>query len=171
MVRLFQSALLMLLLVSSAKSQRQRNYGDNTDSGKYYSLRGFKMYAETYGQGIPVLLVHGNGGSISSFDHTIPYFSKKYKVIAADSRAHGRSKDHSDSLSFEQMADDCAALLDSMHINKANVIGWSDGGIVGLLLAIRHPDKILNLASSGANIWPDSTAIVPFFMGRGPALL
>lgn len=134
-------------------------YGNNKVAGKYYSIRGFKMYAETYGQGQPLLIIHGNGGDINNFVHQIPYFSKKYKVIVADSRAQGLSKDNADSLSYEMMADDYAALLDQMSIDSAFVIGWSDGGINGLLLAIRHPEKVKKLAVTGANLWPDTTAV------------
>lgn len=135
------------------------SYGNNKATGKYYSIRGFKMYAETYGTGQPLLIIHGNGGDISNFVHQIPYFSKKYKVIVADSRAQGNSKDGGDSLSYEMMADDYAALLDQMKIDSADVIGWSDGGINGLLLAIRHPEKVKKLAITGANLWPDTTAV------------
>jgi pimeloyl-ACP methyl ester carboxylesterase len=78
-----------------------------------------------------------------------------------DSRAHGKTIDAGDSLSFEQMADDFAALLDAMHIDSAYVIGWSDGGINALVLAMRHPDKVIKLASTGANLTPDSTALQP----------
>jgi len=134
-------------------------YGNNKAAGKYYNIRGFKMYAETYGQGQPLLIIHGNGGDISNFVHQIPYFSKKYKVIVADSRAQGLSKDDADSLSYEMMADDYSALLDQMKIDSAFVIGWSDGGINGLLLAIRHPEKVKKLAVTGANLWPDTTAV------------
>lgn len=134
-------------------------YGNNKATGKYYTIRGFKMYAETYGQGQPLLIIHGNGGSISNFVNQIPYFSKKYKVIIADSRAQGKSEDKNDSLSYEMMADDYAALLTAMKIDSANVIGWSDGGINGLLLSIRHPEKVKKLAVTGANLWPDSTAV------------
>jgi pimeloyl-ACP methyl ester carboxylesterase len=134
-------------------------YGNNKTAGKYYSIRGFKMYAETYGQGRPLLIIHGNGGSISNFSNQIPYFSKKYKVIVADSRAQGKSGDKSDSLSYEMMADDYAALLDALKVDSAYVIGWSDGGINGLLLSIRHPEKVKKLAVTGANLWPDTTAV------------
>lgn len=154
------SLILLFSMVQAACSQ-QVKYGDNPAAGKYYDVRGIKMYAETYGQGKPLLLIHGNGGSISAFSQTIPYFSKKYKVIAVDSRAHGKSADTKDSLSFEMMADDFAALLDKMHIDSAYVIGWSDGGINALLLAMRHPDKVIKLASTGANLTPDSLGIVP----------
>jgi pimeloyl-ACP methyl ester carboxylesterase len=134
-------------------------YGKNNDARKFYNIRGFKMYTETYGTGQPLLIIHGNGGSINNFLYQIPYFSKKYKVIIADSRAQGNSKDEADSLSYEMMADDYAALLDQMKIDSAYVIGWSDGGINGLLLAIRHPEKVKKLAVTGANLWPDTTAV------------
>jgi pimeloyl-ACP methyl ester carboxylesterase len=134
-------------------------FGKNVALGKFVNLRGFTMYYEIYGQGEPVLMIHGNGGSISSFANQIPYFSKKYKVIAVDSRAQGKSVDLQDSLSFEMMADDFSALLDKLHIDSCHVLGWSDGGINGLLLAIRHPEKVKKLAITGANLWPDSTAI------------
>ncbi len=134
-------------------------YGKNDKVGRYYNIRGFRMYAEIYGQGQPVLIIHGNGGSIANFFKQIPYFSKKYKVIIADSRAQGKSADPGDSLTYEMMADDYAALLDTLKIDAANVIGWSDGGINGLLLAIRHPAKVNKLAITGANLRPDSTAV------------
>lgn len=135
-------------------------YGNNPAAGKYYYIRGIKMYCEIYGSGKPLLMIHGNGGSISSFENNIPYFSKRYKVIIADSRAQGKSIDAGDSLSFEMMADDEAALLNALHVNSADVLGWSDGGIIALLLAMRHPAKVKKLASTGANLWPDSSAIV-----------
>ena len=134
-------------------------YGKNKAVGKYYDIRGFKMYAEVYGQGQPLLIIHGNGGYIGNFVNQIPFFSKKYKVIIADSRAQGKSADKGDSLTYEMMADDYAALLDAMKIDSANVIGWSDGGINGLLLAIRHPEKVKKLAITGANLRPDTTAV------------
>ncbi|MDO9254717.1 MAG: alpha/beta hydrolase [Bacteroidales bacterium] len=134
-------------------------FGKNEVVGKYLDVNGIKMYYEIYGQGEPLLMIHGNGGSISSFINQIPYFSKKYKVIAVDSRAQGKSEDLQDSLSFEMMADDFSALLDKLKIDSCYVLGWSDGGINGMLLAMRHPEKIKKLAITGANLWPDSAAI------------
>lgn len=138
------------------------HYGRNEAVGKYIHLRGFNMYYETYGQGAPLLVIHGNGGSINNFLYQIPYFEKNYKVILADSRSQGKSIDNSDSLSYEMMTDDLNALLDSLHLDSCYVIGWSDGGIEGLLLAIRHPDKVKKLAITGANLCPDTTAVDPF---------
>jgi pimeloyl-ACP methyl ester carboxylesterase len=134
-------------------------YGRNPAAGSYANIRGIKMYYEIYGKGEPLLLIHGNGGSIKSFMYQIPYFSAEYQVIAVDSRSQGKSVDTRDSLSFEMMADDFDALLNELHIDSCCVLGWSDGGINGLLLAIRHPDKVKKLAVTGANLWPDSSAI------------
>jgi pimeloyl-ACP methyl ester carboxylesterase len=156
------TTLFYALLFSVVACGQQVKYGDNPAAGKYYDVRGIKMYTEVYGQGKPLLLIHGNGGSISAFSKTIPYFAQKYKVIAVDSRAHGKTVDPKDSLSFEQMADDFAALLDAMHIDSAYVIGWSDGGINAIVMAMRHPDKVIKFASTGANLTPDSTALQPY---------
>nr|WP_294899435.1 alpha/beta hydrolase [uncultured Pedobacter sp.] len=146
---------------NSVFGQTKIDYGNNPTAGKYYKVRGINIYTEQYGKGKPLVLIHGNGGSIKSMQSIIPFFSQRYKVIALDSRAQGKSIDPADSLSFEMMADDVADLLGQMHIDSANVIGWSDGGIVALLLAMRHPSKVAKLASTGANLWPDSTAIIP----------
>jgi pimeloyl-ACP methyl ester carboxylesterase len=153
--------ILQLLMLTACAQEKTIDYGNNPAAGRYYNIRGIKMYCEVYGTGKPLLLIHGNGGSIRAFYKNIPYFSKKYMVIAVDSRAQGKSADTRDSLSFEMMADDFAALLDAMHVNSSYVIGWSDGGINALLLAMRHPDKVIRLASTGANLWPDSTAFAP----------
>ena len=105
------------------------------------------------------MLIHGNGGSINNFSGQIDFFAKNYQVIIADSRAHGKSKDASDTLDYEMMAEDFNALLEELKIKSCNVIGWSDGGNNGLLLAIHHPDKVKRLAITGANIAIDSSAI------------
>lgn len=135
------------------------SYGNNPKAGTYYDVNGIKMYCETYGEGQPLLLIHGNGGSIVDFSKQIPFFSKHYKVIVADSRAQGKSTDKGEALTYEMMADDYAALLQKMKIDSAFVIGWSDGGINGLLLSMRHPEKVKKLIVTGANLRPDSTAV------------
>ncbi len=136
-------------------------YGSNSKAGNYFDNRGFKMYYEIYGKGQPLLIIHGNGGSIKDFTNQIPFFEKNYKVILADSRAQGKSIDTGDSLSYEMMTDDLNALLDHLHLDSCYIIGWSDGGVNGLLMAIHHPDKVKKLAITGANLWPDSTALEP----------
>jgi pimeloyl-ACP methyl ester carboxylesterase len=160
--------LLLTLFIQLSFAQQGKSpfdttmYGRNPAAGKYADIRGFKMYYEIYGKGEPLLIIHGNGGSINNFLYQIPYFAKNYQVIIADSRAQGKSVDLKDSLSYEMMTDDLNALLDKLNLKSCYVIGWSDGGINGLLLAIRHPDKVKKLAVTGANLWPDSTAVDPF---------
>ncbi|RVT98217.1 alpha/beta hydrolase [Mucilaginibacter limnophilus] len=154
--------LFALLFISLSACGQQPATNLQTTNGKFVNIRGFKMYYEIYGEGEPLLMIHGNGGSTRAFDKQIPYFSKKYKVIVADSRAQGKSTDPTDSLSYEMMADDLNALLDTLKIKQAYVIGWSDGGINSLLLAIRHPDKVKKLAATGANLVPDTTGLVPY---------
>ncbi len=153
----------LFILFASAQSSLidTTKIGNNEKAGHYVKIRGFNMYYETYGTGEPLLMIHGNGGSISNFMYQVPYFAKSYKVIVADSRAQGKSVDKGDSLSYEMMADDFNALLDTLHLDSCYVIGWSDGGINGLLLAMRHPDKVKKLAVTGANLWPDTTAVDP----------
>jgi pimeloyl-ACP methyl ester carboxylesterase len=155
--------LLQILFLAAlcASCQQKIDYGNNHAAGKYYTIRGIKMYCEIYGEGRPLLMIHGNGGSMKAFENNVPYFAAKYKVILLDSRAQGKTIDAGDSLSFEMMADDEAALLDALHIDSAYILGWSDGGINALLLAMRHPEKVIKLASTGANLWPDSTAVIP----------
>jgi pimeloyl-ACP methyl ester carboxylesterase len=152
----------IFLFCSCQQLRAQIVYGDNKAAGYYMKLRGIRMYYEMYGQGEPLLFIHGNGGSIQAFTYNIPDFAKHYKVIAVDSRAHGKTIDTGDSLTFEMMADDFNVLLDSLHLDSCYVIGWSDGGINGLLLAIRHPRKVKKLTITGANLWPDTTALTPY---------
>jgi alpha-beta hydrolase superfamily lysophospholipase len=107
-----QKIFLLLFLSTITKPvncQTKVDYGNNKAAGRYYNIRGINIYVEQYGNGKPLLLVHGNGGSINSMAAIIPYFSKRYKVFAIDSRAHGKSVDAGDSLSFEMIADDFAA--------------------------------------------------------------
>jgi pimeloyl-ACP methyl ester carboxylesterase len=153
--------LAALLLASALAVSAQVPYGNNPAVGKYHDINGFKMYTEVYGSGPALLMIHGNGGDMSAFAKIVPYFSQHYTVILADSRSQGKSLDPNHPITFERMADDFATLLDTMHIPSAYVIGWSDGGINALLLAIRHPDKVIRLASTGANLWPTADAFVP----------
>ena len=135
------------------------NYGDNPQAGHYAYINGISLYYEVYGSGKPLILLHGNGGSINAFKYQIPFFGKHYKVIAIDSRLQGKSGGSPDSISYDLMASDFCALLDYLHIDSVYVLGWSDGGIDGIIMAMICPDKVKKLAVSGANVVPDSTAI------------
>lgn len=136
-------------------------YGHNPAAGHYQLVRGVRLYYEAYGAGPPLLLLHGNGDNSSAFAKNIPYLAQHHRVLAVDSRAHGKSVDAGDSLSFEQMADDFAGLLAQLHLDSVDVVGWSDGGITALVLALRHPAKVRRLVATGANLSPDSLALAP----------
>lgn len=152
--------LLLTFAKISAQAEIKTPYGNNPEAGHYKEINGFKMYYEIYGTGEPLVLLHGNGGSIKGHTRRIEYFKQKFQVIAIDSRGHGKSIDDSNKqLNYVQMADDVSVLLDSLKIKNANIWGQSDGGILGLLLAINHPDKTAKVAAFGANIFPGKKAI------------
>src|SRR6185503_19516991 len=123
---------------TQAKATAAR-YGANPTAGHTFTHDGVRLYYEVYGAGEPLLVVHGNGGSIADMSAQIDHFRKRYRVIAMDSRDQGRSGDSADALTYEKMTDDLAALLDHLKTGPVNVLGWSDGGIEALLLGVRHP--------------------------------
>jgi pimeloyl-ACP methyl ester carboxylesterase len=149
-------------------------YGSNPAAGKTFTHDGVKLYYEVYGTGEPLLLVHGNGSSIGELKAQIDHFRKHYKVIAMDSRDHGKSGDSPDKITYEKMTDDLAALLDHLKTGPVNVLGWSDGGIEGLLLGIRHPAKVKKIAAMAANLTPDglhpqTLALIKSMLAEMPA--
>jgi pimeloyl-ACP methyl ester carboxylesterase len=134
-------------------------FGSNPDCGNTIRVNDIELYCEAYGSGRPLLLMHGNGGSISALKALIPFLAKRYQVIAIDGRAHGRSGDSDQELTFKLMASDTAVLIETLHLPPVLVVGWSDGGIVGLELASAYPDKVAALVASGANFVADSSAL------------
>jgi pimeloyl-ACP methyl ester carboxylesterase len=136
-------------------------YGDNAAAGKYFVHDGVRLYYEIYGKGEPLLMVHGNGGSIADFGAQIAHFKQHYQVIAMDSRDQGKSGDSTGRLTYEKMSDDLDALLDEVKVGPVNVLGWSDGAIEALLLGIRHPEKVKKIAAMAANLNPTDEAVHP----------
>jgi pimeloyl-ACP methyl ester carboxylesterase len=118
-------------------------------------LRGIRMYYELHGKGPPLILLHGGTGDGRQFSKQVPYFEGTYRLIVPDACAQGRTTDRPGPLSYHAMAEDIVALMDRLHVTKARVMGWSDGGIVGLDLAIHHPDRISHLVTFGAAFRPD----------------
>jgi pimeloyl-ACP methyl ester carboxylesterase len=126
----------------------------------YSEVNGLKMYYELYGQGKPLVLIHGGGSTIqTSFEKVIPLLAKNRMVLAMELQAHGRTSDRDADLTFEQDADDVATLLKNLAIDEADIFGFSNGGTTALQLAIRHPqlvDKlILGSALAKRNGVPD----------------
>lgn len=157
--------LLMFSIFGIANAQVQMNfkfdtpYGNNAAVGKFATINGAKIYYEEYGKGEPLMLLHGNGGSIESMGNQIDYFKSKYRVIAVDSRGQGKSELKTDSLTYVQITKDMEALVNHLKLDSISIIGWSDGGIVGLQMGISGKSKIKKIVTMGANLRPDSTAV------------
>ncbi len=116
-----------------------------------------RIWYAVYGSGAPVILLHGGLGNSDYWGLQVGELAKTWQVIVMDSRGHGRSSRGSGSMSYDLMAGDVMALMAHLALPKAAIIGWSDGAIIGLLLAIRHPDLIAGVFSFGANSDPSGT--------------
>lgn len=134
-------------------------FGSNEFVGKYAVINGVNIYYEEYGEGEPLLLIHGNGQEIKRMGNQIDYFKTKYRVIIADNRGHGKSELKTDSLTYDQITKDWDGLVNHLKLDSINIIGWSDGGIVGLKMGISGKSKIKKIVAMGANLRPDSTAV------------
>jgi pimeloyl-ACP methyl ester carboxylesterase len=119
--------------------------------GDMVEVNSVRLYVETYGAGEPLLLIHGGFSTIETMHYQITDFSGHRRVIAADSRAHGRSDPIEGTLHYADMADDMVALLDHLKIARADVFGWSDGGIIALDMAMRYPTRVGKIAVFGSN--------------------
>lgn len=109
----------------------------------YSEVNGLNMYYEIYGEGKPLVLIHGGGSTIqTTFEKVIPLFAKSRMVIAVELQAHGRTNDRDADSSFEQDADDVVTLLKNLTITKADFFGFSNGGTTTLQIAIRHPELV-----------------------------
>lgn len=119
-------------------------------------VNNINLFYEVYGEGMPIILVHGNGETHEIFDKLIEKLKINYKVYALDSRCHGKSE-KTKIISYDLMAQDVIEFIKKLEINKPIFYGFSDGGIIGLLIAIKEPQLLSNLIISGANITPDGT--------------
>jgi pimeloyl-ACP methyl ester carboxylesterase len=125
-------------------------------TGQYVQINGHPLYYEEYGQGRPLVLLHGGAHNLhNSFDCQIPAFSQSYRVIGIEQVGHGHTPDIPGPITYDAMAVDTAALLHQLNITSADMVGWSDGGVLGLMLASRHPELVHRLVVSGANIHVD----------------
>jgi pimeloyl-ACP methyl ester carboxylesterase len=119
--------------------------------GGYLNVNNVSIYYETYGAGPPVLVLHGGLGSHEGMRNQIKALANSHFVIAPDSRGQGRSTDSDVPLTYSLMADDVAKLLDHLQTARVDVVGWSDGGIIGLDLAMRYPERVRRLVAISAN--------------------
>ena len=123
-------------------------------------VNGVKIWYAEFGpkNGAPVILLHGGLGNSDYFGKQVPALAKKYRVIVMDSRGHGRSSRDATPYGYDLMASDVLGLLDYLKIKRAAVIGWSDGAILGLDIAIHHPERISKLFAFAANSDPSGVA-------------
>jgi len=143
-----------ITLAASTFAFTQTNTTAVLKSG-YAPVDGLKMYYEVHGTGEPLILLHGGLGSSDMFSEIMPLLSKKRQVIAVDLQAHGRTADINRPLSYKAMADDVAALIHSLNIEKADVMGYSVGGEVALRTAIQHPEVVKKLVIVSATFSRD----------------
>jgi pimeloyl-ACP methyl ester carboxylesterase len=128
-----------------------RAVSSEAHGGQYANINGVRIWYETYGSGPPVLVLHGGTGSLEDMHKQIRALAATRFVVALDSRGHGRSTDSDAPLSYTLMADDMLRLLDHLNIRQTDIVGWSDGGIIGLDLAMHHPERVGRLVAIGAN--------------------
>jgi len=119
------------------------------------TVNSHKLYYETYGSGAPLLMLHGGGGSAQQFSNQIDVFAKTHLVVAPEQIGQGHTPDVRGPLTYSAMAEDTAALLRQLNLKNVDVIGWSDGGILALMLAVRHPELVRRVVVSGANFAPE----------------
>jgi pimeloyl-ACP methyl ester carboxylesterase len=143
-----------IILAASTVAFAQTSTTAELKSG-YAPVDGLKMYYELHGTGEPLILLHGGLGSSDMFSEIMPQLSKKRQIIAVDLQAHGRTADINRPLSYEAMADDVAALIHYLKVEKADVMGYSVGGEVALRTAIQHPEVVRKLVIVSATFSRD----------------
>jgi pimeloyl-ACP methyl ester carboxylesterase len=134
------------------------------DESGLASLNGIKVWYAEFGSGEPVILLHGGLANASYWGLQVRALKPRYRVIVMDSRGHGRSSRTGQPLGYDLMASDVTALMDYLHIDKAAIVGWSDGAIIGLDIAIHHPERVTKLFAFAANSNPSGVKDV----GKSP---
>src|SRR6516164_3478727 len=133
-------------------------------TGHYAEVNGLNLYFETHGAGRPLILLHGGLGSGEMFGPILPALAERHQVIAVDLQGHGRTADIDRPIDIRLMADDIAALIDHLGLDRPDVVGYSLGGGVALLTAVRHPAKVGRLVAASAHIRRD--AIYPEMLAQ-----
>jgi pimeloyl-ACP methyl ester carboxylesterase len=124
-----------------------------TRSG-FAPVDGIQIYYAVYGKGPPLILLHGGLANSDYWGNQVPVFARTHRVIVMDSRGHGRSTRDAQQYGYDLMASDVLGLMDYLGIKRAALVGWSDGGIIGLDIALHHPERLTKLFAFGANYDP-----------------
>ena len=133
----------------------------------YVTTGGARIYYATYGKGPPVILLHGGLANSDYWANQVAPLARTHRVILIDSRGHGRSSRDARPYTYELMESDVVAVIDSLKIQKAALVGWSDGAIIGLVMAMKHPERLTRVFAFAANMDPsgvnmDATSRPPF---------
>ena len=120
----------------------------------YVQVNGVRIWYATFGHGSPVILLHGGLANSDYWGNQVPVLARDYRVIVIDSRGHGRSSHNEQPYGYDLMASDVIGVMDFLKIGKAAVVGWSDGAILGLDMAIHHPERLTKLFAFAANSDP-----------------
>jgi pimeloyl-ACP methyl ester carboxylesterase len=120
----------------------------------YAPVNGIKLWFAVFGGGPPIILLHGGLANSNYWGNQVPALMKQYQVIVMDSRGHGRSSRNNQPFGYELMASDVIGLMDYLKIRQAAIVGWSDGAILGLEIAIHHPERLTKLFTFAANSDP-----------------
>lgn len=156
MTKPFTLSFLFLALVATSFAQSSMD----TVKGQYAKINDIKLHYKIYGNGADVMvLLHGSMESMGDWAKQIPDFSKRYKVLAIDNRGHGRSTFTDRKMDYNLMSDDVLGLMNVLKIDSAHIVGFGDGGIIGLYLAIEHPERVRKLIAIGANYKVDTSVV------------
>jgi pimeloyl-ACP methyl ester carboxylesterase len=161
-MRAFLLGLLVGLIVSSASAQPAQRWMTlpptptlpPAESSGYAPVNGISIWYATFGGGPPVILLHGGLANSTYWGNQVPVLARTHRVIVMDSRGHGRSSRDSRPYGYTLMASDVVGLMDHLRIPQAAIVGWSDGAIIGLSLAMSHPGRVSRLFAFAANSTP-----------------
>jgi pimeloyl-ACP methyl ester carboxylesterase len=145
--------LLIVLLLAPLAARAQDAVGH------WATVNGHRIYYEDRGAGSVIVLLHGGGGDIpGAWSHQLEPFSRAHRVIAIEQAGHGHSPDVDGPMTYDRFTEDTAALLGQLGLKKVDVVGWSDGAIEALMLAVRHPDLVRRVVATGANVDPSGVS-------------
>ena len=121
-------------------------------------VNGVRIWYAVFGRGEPVIMLHGGLANANYWGHQVRALQRRYQVIVMESRGHGRSSRNQEPYGYDLMASDVVGLLDHLKIRKAAIVGWSDGAIIGLDIAMKHPERVTKLFAFAANSDPSGVA-------------
>ena len=147
------------LLIDNSHLKVTPTLGNNSQVGKYMDVGGVKLYYEIYGKGEPLLMLNGNNSSMARFSKQLEALSKDYMVIGLDSRGQGKSTADDTKITYELMAEDVNTFLEKLKLKNVNILGWSDGGNIALILAMQNPDKVKKMAIMGTVLFNDDSSV------------